>query len=142
MSADNSLHRFLTAQETAYTQALQEIKAGRKRSHWMWYIFPQLQGLGFSETSKLYAIQGRQEAEAYLKHPVLGSRLVSICQELLKLESGDANRIFGAPDDLKLKSSMTLFSSLDSNPVFQAVLEKFFRGSPDDKTLALLGKHH
>ncbi|GAA3924382.1 DUF1810 domain-containing protein [Hymenobacter algoricola] len=139
MPTENSLQRFLTAQETDYATALAEVRAGRKRSHWMWYVFPQIQGLGFSETAKFYAIQDRREAEAYVQHPVLGSRLVSICQELLQLESSDASRIFGAPDDLKLKSSMTLFASLQSNPVFQAVLEKFFRGSADNKTLQLLG---
>ncbi|GAA4011174.1 DUF1810 domain-containing protein [Hymenobacter fastidiosus] len=140
MTADNSLQRFLTAQETDYALALAEVKAGRKRSHWMWCIFPQIQGLGFSETSKLYAIKDRQEAGDYLKHPVLGGRLISIGQELLKLDSSDATRIFGSPDDLKLKSSMTLFAAVGSNPVFQAVLDRFFRGAPDNQTLQLLGK--
>ncbi len=99
----------------------------------MWYIFPQIQGLGFSETSKFYAIKDINEAEEFLNHPVLGSRLVHICNELLKLKSNDANKIFGSPDDLKLKSSMTLFSSLhNSNHVFQLVLEKFFNGTKDN----------
>ena len=126
MNRENNLQRFIDAQETSYEAALSEIKNGRKKSHWMWYIFPQIQGLGFSETSKFYAIKDINEAEEFLKHPLLGHRLVRLCNELLKLESDDANRIFGSPDDLKLKSSMTLFSSLNINPVFQMVLEKFF----------------
>ncbi len=105
----------------------------------MWYIFPQIQGLGFSETSKFYAIKDINEAEEFLKHPVLGSRLVHICNELLNLECNDANKIFGSPDDLKLKSSMTLFSSLpNTNPVFELVLEKFFNGTKDNKTLRII----
>src|SRR4051794_15709032 len=105
MAKENSLERFVEAQESDYEAALSEIENGRKQSHWMWYIFPQVQGLGFSETSKFYAIRNFNEAEEYLKHPVLGSRLILICTELLKLASKDANRIFGSPDDLKLKSS-------------------------------------
>ncbi len=133
------MKRFIDAQEADYKIALSEVKNGRKQSHWMWYIFPQIQGLGFSETSKLYAIKDINEAEEFLNHPVLGSRLVHICNELLKLKSNDANKIFGSPDDLKLKSSMTLFSSLhNSNPVFQLVLEKFFNGTKDNKTLRII----
>ncbi len=107
----------------------------------MWYIFPQIQGLGFSEISKHYAIKDLAEAEAYLKHPVLGSRLIRICTELLGLEDSDANKVFGSPDDLKLKSSMTLFASLpNADAVFQSVLAKFFNGMRDNKTLQLIGK--
>ncbi len=135
----NNLQRFLAAQETSYPTALAEIKNGRKQSHWMWYIFPQIQGLGFSETSKFYAIKHMDEAEAFLQHPVLGSRLVDICKALLKLESNNANQIFGSPDDMKLKSSMTLFSSvLNADPVFQLVLDTFFYGVKDEKTLAII----
>jgi len=141
MTRENSLKRFLDAQEADYQTALSEVKKGRKRSHWIWYIFPQIQGLGFSETSKFYAIKDIQEAEEYLKHPVLGSRLVLICNELLGLESNDANKIFGSPDDLKLKSSMTLFSVLpNTNPVFRLVLEKFFNGTKDNRTLQIIDK--
>ena len=140
MNRENNLQRFIDAQETSYEAALSEIKNGRKKSHWMWYIFPQIQGLGFSETSKFYAIKDINEAEEFLKHPLLGHRLVRLCNELLKLESDDANRIFGSPDDLKLKSSMTLFSSLNINPVFQMVLEKFFNGTEDIKTLEIISK--
>ena len=137
----SNLSKFVDAQETAYQQALAEIKSGRKRGHWMWYILPQIQGLGFSEISKHYAIKDLAEAEEYLKHPVLGPRLVEICTALLGLASNDANRIFGSPDDLKLKSSMTLFASLpNADAVFQSVLVKFFAGVRDGKTLQILGK--
>jgi uncharacterized protein (DUF1810 family) len=140
MSKETNLERFIDAQERSYQIALSEIKNGRKQSHWMWYIFPQVQGLGFSETSKFYAIKNIDEAKEFLLHPVLGNRLVNLCNELLKLESDNANSIFGSPDDLKLKSSMTLFSSLNINPVFQMVLDKFFNGTGDNKTLELIGK--
>jgi len=138
MSKENNLERFLSAQERSYETALAEIKSGRKQSHWMWYIFPQIHGLGFSETSKFYAIKDLEEAKEFLAHPVLGQRLIRICNELLKLHDNNANKIFGTPDDLKLKSSMTLFSSLDANPVFDLVLEKFFNGAKDARTLAII----
>jgi uncharacterized protein (DUF1810 family) len=141
MSKEINLERFIDAQERSYQIALSEIKNGKKQSHWMWYIFPQVQGLGFSDTSKFYAIKNIDEAKEFLLHPVLGNRLVNLCNELLKLESDNANSIFGSPDDLKLKSSMTLFSSLNINPVFQMVLDKFFNGTGDNKTLELIGKH-
>lgn len=139
MKAATSLSRFIDAQESDYERALAEIRQGRKQGHWMWYIFPQLAGLGYSETAKFYGIKGRQEAINYLAHPVLGSRLVEISTALLGLEGRRANQIMGSPDDLKLRSSMTLFGRLnDTNSVFQAVLDKFFGGEPDDKTLAML----
>ncbi len=139
MSSEKTLNRFIDAQRGDYDTALAEIKNGRKRSHWMWYIFPQIEGLGFSETSRFYGIKDFMEAEAYLKHPVLGKRLVEICDALLDLESNNANQIFGSPDDLKLKSSMTLFSALpERNPVFASVLEKFFNGDRDQKTLEII----
>ena len=137
----HNLQRFIDAQATAYPTALSEIMSGRKRSHWMWYIFPQIQGLGFSEVSKFYALQNLTEAEAYLNHPILGKRLIEICQELLNLVDTDATEIFSFPDDLKLKSSMTLFSSIpDTIEVFQLVLDEFFNGSKDAKTLEIIGK--
>ena len=139
MSSEYNLERFIDAQEASYEIALSEITSGRKKSHWMWYIFPQVQGLGFSETSKFYAIKDIGEAKAFLEHPVLGERLVRICNALLHLESDNAHNIFGSPDDLKLQSSMTLFSSLNINPVFQKLLEKFFNGIKDDKTLQIIG---
>lgn len=140
MPAQSNLQRFLDAQATAYPQALAEVKAGSKRSHWMWYLFPQIQGLGFSEISKHYAIRDAAEAAVYLQHPVLGPRLREISGELLKLSSRDAGRIFGSPDDLKLRSSMTLFAAVPgADPVFGAVLAAFFGGQPDAQTLRLLG---
>ena len=136
---DNSLKRFTDAQENSYAMAFSEIQQGRKQSHWMWFIFPQIAGLGFSETSRYYAIRDLHEATDFLNHPVLGSRLINISRELLKLKINDAYRVFGSPDDLKLKSSMTLFSTLpEADPVFKAVLEKFFNGEKDTKTLRLI----
>ncbi|HSN09693.1 MAG TPA: DUF1810 domain-containing protein [Hanamia sp.] len=139
MTQHGDLQRFLEAQQSDYEIALKEIKNGRKLSHWMWYIFPQIQGLGFSEVSRFYAIKNIDEAERYLKHPVLGKRLVQISNVLLGLMTDNANVIFGSPDDLKLKSSMTLFSLLpNADPVFQRVLDKFFSGEKDQKTLQII----
>jgi uncharacterized protein (DUF1810 family) len=136
---DNSLKRFTDAQENSYAVAFSQIQQGKKKSHWMWFIFPQIAGLGFSETSRYYAIKDLQEAAGFLKHPVLGPRLINISRELLKLKSNDAHQVFGSPDDLKLQSSMTLFSSLqDADRVFQLVLEKFFKGVKDNKTLHII----
>ena len=141
MSKEHPVKRFIDAQEAVYQHALSEIKNGRKQSHWMWFIFPQIQGLGSSETSKFYAIKNAEEAEQYLQQPVLGSRLIEICRELLQLEENDANRIFGSPDDMKLKSSMTLFASLPvTDPVFQQVLDKYFDGKRDSRTLGILDR--
>jgi len=141
MPLEKSLDRFIEAQETDYQVALSEVKNGKKQSHWMWYIFPQIEGLGHSETSKLYAIKDLKEAEDFLQHPVVGKRLIEISNELLKLDNDDANDIFGSPDDLKLQSSMTLFSSLtNTHPVFQLILEKFFKGVRDEKTLQLIDR--
>lgn len=134
-----SLQQFLDAQQNTYQQALTEIKNGRKRSHWMWFIFPQIAGLGFSETSKLYAIKNLEEAKLYLDHDVLGPRLIEISKALLGIEGKTANQIFGNPDDMKLKSSMTLFSSpANANPVFEEVLTKYFNGVRDQKTLQII----
>jgi uncharacterized protein (DUF1810 family) len=139
MSTTANLQRFIDAQQRDYDTALAEIKQGKKRSHWMWYIFPQIQGLGFSETSRYYAITNKEEGISYLKHPVLGTRLIQICHALLQISDKNATNIFGYPDDLKLKSSMTLFASLpDADPVFQAVLNKFFNKEKDEKTLRIL----
>jgi uncharacterized protein (DUF1810 family) len=136
----NDLKRFLDAQENDYERALAEIKRGRKRSHWMWYVFPQIAGLGFSSTSQLYAIKDRAEAELYRAHSVLGVRLVEISEALLEIEGKTANQIFGSPDDVKLKSSMTLFAALkNAHPVFQKVLNKYFNGTKDVRTLNLIG---
>ena len=133
------LDRFKKAQEEDYPYALQEIKAGRKRSHWIWYIFPQLKGLGFSSMSEYYGIDGRAEAQAYIADPLLRARLVEISQALLALESNNPTQVMGYPDDLKLKSSMTLFAEVAPDiPVFEQVLQKFFSGEKDSKTLQLL----
>jgi uncharacterized protein (DUF1810 family) len=139
MATQTTLQRFIDAQSSSYQTALSEIKNGRKRSHWMWFIFPQIKGLGLSETARFYALAGAQEARDYLVHPVLGARLLEICHALLRLASSDAHDIFGSPDDLKLKSSMTLFAAVGSSPVFQQVLDKFYGGAQDDKTLRILG---
>lgn len=133
-----SLERFLKAQKGIYETALNEIKNGRKRSHWMWYVFPQIKGLGSSSTANYYAIQDKQEAEDYLKHPVLFKRLMEISEELLKLDSNDAGEVFGYPDDMKLKSSMTLFLLIDGQEVFEKVLDKFFDGEIDERTVEIL----
>jgi len=135
----NNLQRFTAAQQNSYATALSEIKQGRKRSHWMWFIFPQIQGLGFSPMSKLYAIENLREANEYLEHPLLGARLKEISHALLNLESNDAHQIFGDPDDMKLRSSMTLFASIPgAAPVFNAVLDQFFEGEKDRKTLNII----
>ena len=134
----SDLTRFLKAQEYDYDQALREIRAGRKRSHWMWYIFPQIQGLGFSSTAQYYAIRDLEEAKEYLAHPVLGPRLKEISSALLELDGLSAHDIFGYPDDLKLRSSMTLFRMADLNcKVFEEVLEKYYDGEPDRRTVEL-----
>ena len=133
------LQRFKDAQERDYELALNEIKNGRKRSHWMWYIFPQIAGLGTTETSRHYAIKDIAEATDYLMDKELGVRLTNICKALLELESNDANKIFGSPDDLKLRSSMTLFDAVPATfPVFAQVLDKFFQGVRDSRTLEIL----
>ncbi len=141
MPDDYNLKRFTDAQERDFATALAEIQRGRKQSHWMWYIFPQVQGLGYSATSKFYAIKGSAEASAYLQHPVLGSRLVLICTELLKLKGASAHKIFGSPDDVKLRSCLTLFASVPgADPVFEEVLAAFFNGEQDAQTLRIIGR--
>ncbi len=123
-----NLDRFLSAQEKSYNTALSEIKAGRKRSHGMWYIFPQISGLGYSVTARFYEIKDANEAKEYVQHPILFPRLVEISEELLKLECNDATKVFGFPDNMKLKSSMTLFAQVSDSPVFMQVINKFFNG--------------
>ena len=133
-----TLDRFLKAQELDYDIALSEMRAGRKKSHWMWYIFPQIKGLGFSSTAQYYAIQSKKEAEEYLAHPILGKRLLEISEALLEIKSNDASRVMGYPDDMKLKSSMTLFYLVSGEDIFKKVLDKFFDGKIDKKTEELL----
>lgn len=136
---NSRLDRFLTAQERSYDAALSEIKNGRKRSHWMWYIFPQIAGLGMSSTAQYYSIADIEEAREYITHPVLGARLLEISRALLTLDSSDATAVMGYPDDLKLRSSMTLFAQVSEDPVFNAVIDKFYGGRPDTRTLHILG---
>lgn len=135
------LSRFIEAHERDYAKALKEVKAGYKQSHWMWYIFPQVQGLGHSSTSMFYAISGIEEAKAYMNDPVLGSHMIEICEALLALDTNDAEEVFDWPDDMKLKSSMTLFEcAVPEMEKFSKVLHKFFSGDRDVKTLEILGK--
>jgi uncharacterized protein (DUF1810 family) len=134
------LDRFAQAQVGDYERALAEVRGGRKRSHWMWYVFPQYDGLGFSPTSQRYAIKSLAEARAYLGHPVLGPRLVEIAEAALGVEGRSATEIFGHPDDLKLRSCATLFACVSpSGSVFERLLDRYFRGERDPQTLRLIG---
>lgn len=134
-----SLDRFLKAQAGSYDAALREICAGHKRSHWIWYIFPQIQGLGFSSTAQYYAIADLEEAKLYLREPTLRARLLEISNALLTLSSSDPTEVMGYPDDLKLRSSMTLFAEAEPEcEVFQRVLDKFYGGRKDENTLRIL----
>jgi len=136
----HDLKRFLEAQESDYPQALAEIKSGQKESHWFWYIFPQFDGLGYSSTSKKYAIKSLAQAKAYLNHAMLGPRLLECCEAALAIKGRSARAIFGSPDDLKMRSCATLFASISPpGSVFDRVLEKYFEGQRDDKTLRLTG---
>lgn len=134
------LSRFESAHHRDYNKALGEIKNGRKTSHWMWYIFPQIHGLGFSSTAQFYAIRSLEEAVAFLDDPYLGGNLIEISTALLALETNNPTKVFGFPDDLKLKSSMTLFKFASHGPsVFDAVLEKYYNGTIDLQTKQILG---
>ncbi|MEU4420468.1 DUF1810 domain-containing protein [Actinoplanes sp. NPDC024001] len=136
----NDLDRFVRAQDGIYETALAELTAGSKRSHWMWFVFPQLAGLGSSPTAQRYAIRDLAEARAYLAHPVLGPRLTECCAALLRHEGRDAERILGYPDDLKLRSSMTLFARAADDPaLFERVLDHYYDG-PDQRTVDLLDR--
>jgi uncharacterized protein (DUF1810 family) len=133
------LQRFLTAQAPVYSTALAEIRAGRKQTHWMWFIFPQLAALGRSPSAKHYGLSGLAEAQAYLDHPILGPRLVACVRALMHVHFRTAHEIFGSPDDLKLRSCLTLFSrAAPREPIFGAALARYFRGEPDRLTLELL----
>ena len=136
----HDLDRFVQAQEGDHARALAEVRAGRKRSHWMWYIFPQLDGLGSSATARRYAIKNLAEARAYLGHPVLGPRLVECAEAALGVEGRSAFEIFGSPDDMKLRSCATLFACVSpAGSVFHRLLDRYYQGKSDDKTLQLLG---
>lgn len=137
----HDLERFYKSQEYDYETALSEIRNGRKESHWMWYIFPQITGLGRSTTAEYYAIKSKEEAKGYIEDPVLGKRLIEISQALFQIESDDAEMVMGWPDNLKLRSCMTLFAEVaPEQPVFRNVLEKFYDGEMDGKTLDILKK--
>ena len=136
---ENNLERFIKAQESEFKTALAEIKSGHKRSCWMWYIFPQIQGLGSSGTAMYYAIEDYEEAKAYIENAVTNAHLRESSEALLQLESDDATRVMGWPDDLKLRSSMTLFAlAAKENEVFRRVLDKFFDGKLDAQTVDIL----
>ena len=143
-SKDNNsrLHRFVSAQKKTFDIALSEIRSGKKKTHWMWFIYPQIAGLGNSLTARYYAIHSLSEADAYLRHPVLGYRLRLMTAELLKLDKTDPYDIFGFPDYLKLKSCMTLFemAEMENSTLFSDVLVKFFGGQRDDKTIFIVKK--
>ncbi|MBV8536815.1 MAG: DUF1810 domain-containing protein [Alphaproteobacteria bacterium] len=139
MSDPHNLQRFVDAQAPVYAQVCSELRAGRKRSHWMWFIFPQIKGLGISPTAQFYSIGSRAEAQAYLAHPVLGQRLRDCTQLVLEVTGRSAHDIFGSPDDLKFRSCMTLFADAAAdNALFQAALRKYFNGEPDRRTAEIL----
>ena len=140
MTDPHNLSRFVLAQEDAYTQALSEIRDGRKRTHWMWYVFPQFDGLGSTPTSKRYSIKSIAEAKAYLDHPILGPRLIECVEATLAVDGRSALEIFGSPDDLKLRSCATLFACVSpAGSAFDRLLAKYFQGVRDGRTLELVG---
>jgi len=141
MSDTFNLERFVEAQLPIYQEVLQELASGEKRTHWMWFIFPQVQGLGRSTTAVHYALNGLAEARAYLLHPVLGPRLKQCCRLLLQVEGKTAAQVFGFPDNMKFRSCLTLFQTAEeSEPLFGLLLKKFYRGRRDKATLAILGR--
>lgn len=136
-----NLNRFTEAQETVYPQVLRELQNGKKTSHWMWFIFPQIEGIVYSATARYYSIKGITEANEYMAHPILGARLLECANIILKIEGKTADDIFGYPDNIKLKSSMTLFKSVaPGRSLFADVLKKYFSGEQDEQTLSILKK--
>ena len=141
MDDPHDLHRFVQAQEHTYALALDELSDGRKASHWMWFVFPQLRGLGHSAMATQYGIASLDEARAYLAHPLLGARLVQCTRLVLEIEGSSAHDVFGSPDDVKFRSCMTLFAhAAPGQPLFAAALRKYFDGAPDPRTMQLLGQ--
>jgi len=135
----SELGRFVEAQDQVLEQVRRELRDGRKRSHWMWFVFPQLRGLGHSAMAQRYAVASLNEAEAYLKHPILKPRLIECTELVNKVEGRSVNEIFGSPDDLKFHSCMTLFASIpDAPPAFDEALAKYFGGAPDRMTTKML----
>ena len=143
MSDAHNLQRFVDAQEGVFPRVLAELAAGEKRSHWIWFVFPQIRGLGYSATAERYAIASRDEAAAYAAHDVLGPRLRQCTQLVLDVEGRSAAEVFGHPDDWKFRSSMTLFTACaEDGTIFRSALEKYFAGAPDQRTLDILGQGH
>jgi len=136
----HDLNRFVKAQEAVFENVLRELENGQKKSHWMWFIFPQIEGLGYSEITRYYSIKSLEEARQYLNHPILGPRLLKCTETVLAIDGKTVSEIFGSPDDMKFKSSMTLFACVtESEALFTQVLEKYFDGERDKKTEFLLG---
>lgn len=141
MNLEDGIERFVSAQQNVFQTALEEIKNGKKESHWMWYIFPQIRGLGFTDYNVYYGIKNLNEAEQYLNDPILGNRLIEISEAVFRQQVKTAAEIFGKPDERKLRSCMTLFSQIpNANPIFQKVLEKYYKGLNDDKTISILSE--
>jgi len=140
MSDPHHLQRFVEAQAGVYADVVRELAAGRKRSHWMWFIFPQVAGLGFSEMAQRFAIGSRDEARAYLAHDILGSRLIECTGLVMAVTGKTVHDILGSPDDLKFHSSMTLFGAVSGDPLFDAALAKYFAGAKDQATLDILAR--
>jgi uncharacterized protein (DUF1810 family) len=141
MTSDNTLNRFVSAQQDIYAQAVKELHSGKKTTHWMWFIFPQIDGLGHSPTAKYYSVKNIEEAKEYAAHPVLGKRLLECCNILLETNGSSADEIFGYPDNLKLKSCLTLFNYVATGQqVFGELLKKYFGGEKDEQTLSILIK--
>jgi uncharacterized protein (DUF1810 family) len=138
MDDPHDLQRFVDAQAGVFDQVLAELSAGAKRSHWMWFVFPQIAGLGFSAMAQRYAIASRREAQAYLAHPLLGPRLIACTRAVCRVADRSAHQIFGSPDDLKFRSSMTLFAAIAQERIFAEALLKYFDGQPDEATLKTL----
>ncbi|MGJ4939678.1 DUF1810 domain-containing protein [Bradyrhizobium sp. HKCCYLS1011] len=134
------LDRFVAAQDPLFSQVVAELAAGHKQSHWMWFIFPQLAGLGFSAMAQRYAIGSRAEAEAYLAHPVLGPRLVECTRLVVEVSGKSIHAILGSPDDMKFRSSMTLFDAVSDQALFAQALDKYYEGKKDQATLDILGR--
>lgn len=134
------LDRFVAAQDPLYSHVVAELAAGRKQSHWMWFIFPQVAGLGFSAMAQRYAIRSRAEAEAYLAHPILGSRLLECTRLVLEVNGKTIHAILGSPDDVKFRSSMTLFDAVSNQPIFAQAIDKYYGGEKDQATLDILDR--
>jgi uncharacterized protein (DUF1810 family) len=134
------LDRFVEAQDTVYSRVVSELAAGAKQSHWMWFVFPQIAGLGFSAMAQRYAIGSRAEAVAYLDHPILGPRLIECTRLVLDVPAQSIHSILGSPDDIKFRSSMTLFAAVSDNPIFNDALKKYYSGTNDEATLTTLNR--